>query len=186
MKSSALYQGLNQLTHSRHHRKEMALMVLENPKLIASLLKIAFQDDAPISSKACWVLEFVAKDRLDLLLPYLSIFTRQIGSVHRDASIRPLAKICEYFTKSYFVENDIATRNAFTNEDLEQITKVCFDWLIGEHKVAAKAYSMTCLLLLGQKFKWIHPELRLVLEQNYHRGSAAYQARARQILAKIS
>ncbi|MGB3152866.1 MAG: adenylosuccinate lyase, partial [Maribacter sp.] len=62
----------------------------------------------------------------------------------------------------------------------------CFDWLIGNHKVAAKAYSMTCLLFLGRKFDWIHPELKLVLEQNYASGSAAYKARARMTLAKIN
>ena len=60
-----------------------------------------------------------------------------------------------------------------------------FDWLIGNHKVAAQAYSMTCLLLLGEKFDWIHPELKMILEQNYAVGSAAYKARARMTLAKL-
>lgn len=69
---------------------------------------------------------------------------------------------------------------------LTQITTTCFDWLIGNQKVAAKAYSMTSLLMLGSKFDWIWPELRLILEQNYHNGSPAYQARARMTLAKLN
>jgi len=68
---------------------------------------------------------------------------------------------------------------------LEQMGAACFDWLIGEHKVAAKAYSMTSLLLLGHRFEWIHPELKMVLQQNYSSGSAAYKARARITLSKL-
>jgi len=45
---------------------------------------------------------------------------------------------------------------------------------------------MTCLLLLGRKFDWILPELKMVLEQNYENGSAAYKARARMTIEKIN
>jgi hypothetical protein len=72
-----------------------------------------------------------------------------------------------------------------THNHLELITASCFDWLIGDHKVAAKVYAMTSLLLLGRKFEWIHPELKMVIEQNYASGSAAYKARARMTLEKL-
>jgi hypothetical protein len=87
--------------------------------------------------------------------------------------------------KSYFQLKDKETLDALNDEHLESITSACFDWLIGDHKVAAQAYSMTSLLLLGRKFDWIHPELRMILEQNYQNGSAAYKARARMTLAKL-
>ena len=45
---------------------------------------------------------------------------------------------------------------------------------------------MTSLYLLGNKFEWIRPELQMILEQNYSLGSAAYKARARQILVLIN
>jgi hypothetical protein len=73
-----------------------------------------------------------------------------------------------------------------TLSHLEHMATSCFDWLIGDQKVAVKAYSMTCLLLLGRKFDWIHPELKLVLTENYAQGSAAYQARAGIILGKLN
>ena len=87
--------------------------------------------------------------------------------------------------KSYFQSKDQEIRDALNKKHLETITSACFDWLIGNHKVAAQAYAMTCLLLLGRKFDWIHPELRSILEQNYPNGSAAYKARARMTLAKL-
>lgn len=180
-----LYNALNYVDHSRTKRKEISNLVANHPSNIATLMKVAFQVDDPVSCKACWILEFTAKEHLDYLLPNMDTFIRNIGSVHLDPAVRPIAKICELLMKSYFQSKDRKTRNALNEEHLENITSACFDWLIGNHKVAAQAYSMTSLLLLGRKFPWIHPELRMVLEQNYQNGSAAYKARARMALAKL-
>ncbi len=180
-----LYQVLDHVNHSREKRREMAILVSENPNLIAPLMAIAFDYENPISAKACWVMEFTAKENLPYIFPYLDLFTASIGKVQLDSSVRPMAKICEYLIKSYFHKTSNKTKGELTEEHLEKIATACFDWLIGEHKVAAKAYSMTCLLLLGRKYEWIRPELKMVLEQNYENGSAAYKARARLTLAKL-
>lgn len=148
-------------------------------------MDIAFTIDDPVSHRACWVMEFAAKENLSSILTYLNDFTSNLGRVHFDSSVRPLAKICEFLIKGYFSDTEKEIRKAITEKHLDAITTACFDWLIGDYKVAAKAYSMTCLLLLGKKFDWIHHELKMVLEQNYAEGSAAYKARARMTLAKI-
>lgn len=163
----------------------MAALVLKNTHLVEPLLEIAFDVDDPISSRACWVLEFTAKENLSYIFDYLDVFTSHLGKVHFDSSVRPLAKICEFLTKDYFSVYENQVQKKLTEKHLEAIATACFDWLIGNHKVAAKAYSMTCLLLLGKKYDWIHPELKMVLEQNYAQGSAAYKARARHTLAKL-
>jgi len=185
MNKEQLFEALDYVNHSREKRIEMALLVAENPSLIEPLLEIAFEDVNPISSKACWVTEFAVKENLTYLFPHLDKFTSKISSLKLDSSVRPMAKICEYLITGYFQKKDSQIVNALNQKNLEEISEACFDWLIGDHKVAAQAYSMTCLLLLGRKFDWIHPELQLVLEQNYHAGSAAYKARARLTLEKI-
>ncbi|WP_281540433.1 adenylosuccinate lyase [Maribacter aestuarii] len=185
MKSEELYKALNYVDHSREKRSEMAQLIVNNPQLVAPLLKIAFTINDPISSKACWILEYMAKEKLSYLYNHLDLFTSKITEVHLDSSVRPVAKVCEYLIISYFSEVKNEINKVMTANHLERITTACFDWLIGNHKVAAKAYSMTCLLLLGKKYSWIHPELQLILEQNYAAGSAAYKARARMTLAKI-
>lgn len=185
MNKAQLCETLDKVNHSREKRMEMALLVSENPQLIEPLLEIAFDDLNPISSKACWVMEFTAKENLPYLFPYLDRFTSTIGLLKLDSSVRPMAKICEYLIKGYFQKKDLQIKNALKKKHLEEITSACFDWLIGNHKVAAQAYAMTCLLLLGRKYDWIHPELKIILEQNYANGSAAYKARARMTLAKI-
>ncbi len=186
MTKQELYQSLDYIDGTRKKRMEMTRKVLANQKLLELLLVIAFEVDNPISSKACWILEYVAKENLSNILPFIDNFTTNLKSLKLDSSVRPMAKICEMLIEAYFSKNKNETKAVLTTMNLEQIAASCFDWLIGDHKVAAKAYSMTSLLLLGRKFKWIHPELKMVLEQNYTSGSAAYKARARMTLSKLN
>ena len=185
MTKTELYRSLNYVDATREKRTQMASLISDNPDLIRPLLEIIFVEENPISSRAAWVLEFTLKKKLHYIYPHLDFFTSNMNNVRLDSSVRPLAKICEFLTKAYFSKTNNEALNVIQEKHLESITAACFDWLIGDHKVAAKAYSMTSLLLLGQKFDWIHPELKMVLEQNYSDGSAAYQARARMTLAKI-
>ncbi len=185
MTKEELFKALDYVNHSREKRKEMATLVINNPELVAPLLEIAFEQNSQISSKACWVLEFTAKERLPYIFNHLDVFTASLSELHLHPSVRPMAKICEYLILGYFKKQNKEVQKALSNMHLERITTACFDWIIGDHKVAAQAYSMTCLLLLGQKFEWVHPELKMILEQNYAAGSAAYKARARMILAKL-
>lgn len=164
----------------------MASLISDDPDLIRPLLEIIFKDENPISCRGSWVLEFTLKKKLYYIYPHLNFLTSNISGVRLDSSVRPLAKICEFLAKAYFSKTKNEAQKALQEKHLEDIAAACFDWLIGDYKVAAKAYSMTSLLLLGRKFNWIHPELKMVLEQNYAEGSAAYKARARMTLAKIN
>ena len=185
MTRSELYEALDYVNHSRKKRTQMAGLVIDHPRLVAPLMDIAFTLDDPVSSKACWVLEFTAREKLSYIFPHLDVFVEKVGQVQLQSSVRPMAKICELLMLCYCSKERQDCRKALQKTHLEAIATACFDWLIGDHKVAAKAYSMTSLYLLGTEFDWIHPELRLVLEQNYAGGSAAYKARARHILAQL-
>ena len=180
-----LYQALDYVNHSREKRLQMANLILDNPGLVSHLIDIAYRYDDPISSRACWVLEFTAKEDLRYLDSHLDRFLEGIPKVHLDSSVRPIAKICEYLVLEFYKIPRERNESKLSNSHLEQISTACFDWLIGEQKVAAKAYSMTCLYYLGRTFDWIRPELKMVLENNYPSGSAAYKARARHLLARL-
>ena len=180
-----LLDKLNYVNHSRSRRLEMAQLVLDHPALVTPLMEIAFEVNESISSRACWVLEFTAKEDLRYLDPHLDDFLLGLPAVHLDSSVRPLAKICEYLVLEYYKNPSDNNPSKLTMDHLESIATATFDWLIGPQKVAPKAYSMTCLYYLGKDFPWIHPELRLHLEKEYHKGSAAFKARARQVLSKL-
>ncbi|MBD0776611.1 adenylosuccinate lyase [Maribacter sp. ANRC-HE7] len=186
MTQDDLIKSLDYVNATREKRMHMAHLVLQKPELIEPLLQIAFKGKAPICNKACWILEFVLKKDLNPILPYIDIFTKNIHLLKLDSSVRPMAKICEIITKAYYSKKQNEIKSVLTPKHLELIGSTCFDWLIGEYKVAAKAYSMTSLLLLGRTFDWIHPELKMVLERNYASGSSAYKARARMTLERLN
>lgn len=186
MTEQELYQKLEYTDHTRIQRDNMATVILDNPHLISSLLSIISRVDDVISCRASWILESVIRKDVALLYPHLDQFTLLLEKVKLDSTVRPLAKICELLSSTYYSKIPNHSRKFINNQHLEGITTASFDWLIGHHKVAAKAYSMTTLQLLGTTFDWIHPELKIILEQNYHTGSAAYKARARMVLKKIA
>lgn len=185
MNYTDLYEALNHVDHSRQKRKEMANVLLQNPKLLAPLLQIVEKVDDPLSCKACWILEFVAKTKLELLYPFIDQITACLSLQKEDSSIRPLSNICEIMVLKMDKNNDFNNPIFLNDSQVNLMVTSAFDWLIGDFKVAAKAHSMTILMVLGKKIPWIHKELILLLKKEYHEGSAAYKARARMILSVL-
>ena len=185
MKESELHEALEYVNHSRANRLKMARSIMENPALVDPLLDIAYSLKEPLSSRACWSIEFAARQDLRFLDNYLDKFINGMSKVKSDSSVRPVAKICELLILEYYGSSPQNNPSNLSHDHLEHIATACFDWLIEDQKVAPKAYSMTCLYHLGKTFGWIHPELKMVLENNYANGSAGYKARARKILAKL-
>lgn len=185
MTKRELVKKLDYVNHTREKRGKMAEMVLNGPEIIPQLLEVAFENNHDISDKAIWVVEYAVKQNVSLLLPNLELFTKNLHLVKREQGIRPMAKMCELLLLDYYSKKETESKKIVSIKQLERIASACFDWLIGPHNVAPKAHSMTCLCLLGRDFEWIHPELKMVVEQNYASGSAAYKARARMVLAKL-
>jgi len=185
MTKSELVHKLDYVDHTREKRGKMAEMALNRPEMIPLLLEVAFEKHKTISDKAIWVVEYTVKQNISLLLPHLGLFTKNLYLVKREQGIRPMAKMCELLMLDYYSKKETESKKIVKTEHLERIASACFDWLIGAHNVAPKAHSMTCLHLLGRDFEWIHPELKMVIEQNYASASAAYKARARMVLAKL-
>ena len=186
MSNLELIESLKFVDGTLESRMNMAYGIADSPETISSLIGIACLDEDPISCKASWVLEVLARDHLHLILPHLNQLISNLGKITLDSSVRPLSKICESLVLGYFKEKETHVVNSISDIQLEQMTTACFDWLISEQKVAVKAYAMSCLYHLGIRFLWVHPELKLILEQNYQQGSPAYQARARQVLKGLS
>ena len=185
MTKAELYKELNYVNHSREKRLKYANLLIDNPELIAPLLEIIFDVNDKISCRAAWVFEFMCSQKLSEIIPYLDTFTENIHNVHLDSAVRPVAKVCEYLIYANYSKTDTPITSHLSTKHKEKITEACFDWMISDKKVAPKAYAMTSLYLLGLEYDWIHPELALILERDFKMQSAAFKARARQILKKI-
>lgn len=185
MTTEELYKELNYVNHSRENRKKYANLVVNNPNLIPQVLDILFKVNDKRSCRASWLLEFVARENLDSILPFLDRITEHMHKVHLDSAVRPIAKICEYLIEAYYHKHPNHTKDYLKTIHKKRIIELSFDNLITDQKIAAKAYSMNTLFLLGKDFDWIRPELAMVLERDFNLGSAGFKARARCLLKKI-
>ena len=186
MTKDQLYKELDYVNHSREKRLFYANLVINQPELVQPLLDILFDVDDKISCKAAWVFEFMCGEQLEAIIPHLDTFTQHVGKVHLDPAVRPMAKVCEYLIKDYYSKKETQIKLALTETHKEKIIEACFDWMINDEKIAPKAYAMNCLYLLGKEYDWIHPELAMILERDFHLQSSGFKARARHILKKIN
>jgi hypothetical protein len=182
--SSELQKNLDSLKAYRETRLEIAQAVLENPNLLDELISTCFTISDKNSHKACWVLEFVSYEKLEWLQPYLDFMCTNLKNLRDESAIRPIAKIMQLLVVAHYKksENEILLSEA----QLQNIIESSLDWLILDTKVAAKAYSIRTLYILGKHYDWIHPELQHILTKDYANHTAAYKAVAREVLKKMN
>lgn len=178
--NDAFYQSVAKSTAHRPIRDYHVNLVFENPELFDDLMQIALNTNDQNHHKACWILELVLEQKLNMLVPYLDVFCETLPQFTHDGSIRSVSKICQFAATRH-----LKTKAFVTELQVRQITEKCFDWLITDAKVASKAYAMRSLLELGKLQDWVYPELQSVLEMGYPDHSPAYQAASREVLKKI-
>lgn len=157
-------------------RVKTAQLVITNETFFPELLALSLDLTNEYHHKACWVLETVLDQRLQLITDYLPEFCSALCGFKNDSATRAVAKVCMF----------ISGHLSLTVIQEQQITESCFDWLINTNKkVATKVYATRALYELGKTRKWIYPELKRILTEDYPKHSSAYKAAARNILKKI-
>lgn len=169
----------------REIRERYAMHILSDQNLFLPLLNIAFDVDNKTSIRACWVLEFVLREKLNWAYPHLDYFVENIPKVHFDSATRPISKICEFLAQDYTSKKETEIKKYLTKDHIDSIIEKGFDWLISDHKVAVKVYSMESLFLFGKEKNWVHDELKLIIQQEIMNGSPAYKARGKSIFKRL-
>jgi len=200
MTKYSLIKELNAVkSMSKSHRDKISDIVLKDETLFTSLIEITFDYKNETSVKAALILEIVCEHRLDWIaysLPYftqhisklenessLPYFTQHISKLENESAIRPASKICNLIAQDVNSKFDSPIKIIATQAQLEQIMETCFQWLNNEEtKVASKAHAMEALYFLGLQNKWIHYELKMILEKNIPKESPAYETRGTKIL----
>lgn len=184
MDKRILIQELTSMKNAaRVHRSSLCKFVLDNRDLIPHLVNISFDTENKLSIRAAWILEFVTKDSLDNIIPYINQITSQMSKLKFDSSKRPIAKICDLIVEDYFKNKDSVI--LLNKKNINEIISCCFNWMLGQEKVAVEAYSMNILYLLGKDQKWIHEELKHILIDNMNEKSCGYKSRGKKIIKWI-
>ena len=119
------------------------------------------------------------------VFPHLDYFVENIPKVHFDSSTRPIAKICMFLAEDYSSKKKTEIKKHLTKKHIDAIIETGFDWLISDHKVAVKVYSMDSLFMFGKEKDWVHDELKLIIQQEIMNGSPAYKSRGKRILKQL-
>ncbi|MFD0963562.1 hypothetical protein ACFQ1O_06070 [Pseudofulvibacter geojedonensis] len=186
MTLSDLQFDIEKVNHSKASRAHAVNLVVDHLEVIPELVDRAFSDEKN-HFKYCWWLEFLNRQHIEVLCPYMEIILEKAQHLTNQSAIRPIAKIIETFVLNNYSKNpNNFVRDMMTSTIKEMMVSRGFEWLIDDQlKVAPRAYSMTSLYHLGKDIDWVHEELKLVIEQNYAHESVAYQARGRMILKKL-
>ena len=165
----------NALRKSRDKEKNFILSHLDR---LPSLLEIAFNTKDTNHHKACWILELVCQEKLELLLPYLDAFCNNLPLFQNDSALRSISKICLFLT-----QNNGLTLTTFQQN---KIIEACLDWLITENKVATKVYAMYTLANFSQNHFWLKETLHNLILKDFFHQSPAYKAATKAVLRKIN
>ena len=180
-----LEQILNSVRNAKRvYRDQGAEAILRQPELLPFLIDYLYSNNKTRSIRSAWVLELVCLFEIRLLLPYRSAFTSRLSTLEQESAIRPVSKICALISKHH-AEHHYDQEFKDTTWKID-IIEASFEWLTGEHKIAAQVFAMESLFLLGQNSDWILDELYSILDKEYPDSSAGYQSRARKIMDKIS
>lgn len=180
MNKKRLLLELNKDNPFRESKLHISDIVIQDLSYLKSLIDIVFEVEDKVSLKAAWVLEFVIKSDVKLMMPFLEVFIKNISSIKISGAIRSVTKISQLIIESH-------DKHTFlTLNQIECLIEINFDWLISKHKVAIKAYAMRNLFLLGKQEDWIHNELKIIVQANIYKESAAYKARGRITIEQIN
>ncbi len=186
MTEKELFPILNSGRLSKPQIDQLVGNLVKQPQLAKILFEAIFVEDQQGTFNASWAFDHLMRKKLEYILPFFNDFANRLAELRTESCIRPMAHVCEMVCMAYFKKKDPAFTQHITDSQLEQIMTVCFDWLISPMNIAPKVFSMTSLYYLGQKFDWVHPELKQVLQDTYADGTPGFRSRAKKTLDKLA
>ena len=171
------YKVIATSTAHRKSRDDNKDFIFQNPEFLKDLLEISFNVSDKNHHKACWILELVLEERIELIKPFLDSFCNALAKYRSDSAIRSLSKICLFLSKTKAI--------VLTEIQEEKIIEACLDWLIQTDKAANAAYSMRALYYFGKKYPWINDELQLILSREFENQTPGYRGAVKDLLKRL-
>jgi len=175
--NAEFYNRISIGTAHRKSRDDYKNYVFQNPNYLSDLVEIACNTKDKNHHIACWILELICEERLELFIPFIDKFCEALPHFKVNPAIRPTSKICLFLTKSKKV--------TLTENQEEKIIETCLDHLIDVDLTATAAYSMRALFELGKKYSWVNEELKSVLSRDLHNQSPGYCFAVKDILKRL-
>jgi hypothetical protein len=174
-----LFTRIEKSSAHTQNRLDNGQFILQNPKLVIELIHFSFDVSNKLHIRACCILEKVFELQLDLAFPFLDLICLNLKKLKNDSAIRSISRFLMLMVQ------DNSKNNYLTENQIEQITEACFDWLISDYRVAVKHHSVYTLIETGKFISWVYPELRIILEKEIEFPSPGYRSIVNKFLKMI-
>jgi len=156
--------------HSRKQCVRMVQYISGDPEKFAELMALFFGSDRRITQRAAWPMSECCREHPRLIHPYLNRLIRNLERTDlHDAAIRNTLRLLQFV--------DIPKRYH------GRLMNACFTFAgIPGTPVAIKAFALTILQHFSQLYPEILPELRLLVQDQWHTATAAFRQRAKKII----
>lgn len=172
------YNKIAKSNASTNCRNNLKKLVLNDFDLLVDLIQITISTSDKNHFKGVWITEMIAETHTALLTDFTSDLIENFCKCKHQSAVRGMSRV------AYFLGT--SNKITLTESEEEKVIETCLDWLIGDAKVAPKAYAMYTLCHFAKKHDWIKEELQNIIEKDFALQSAGYKAAAKEVLKKIS
>jgi hypothetical protein len=160
--------------HSRENALNIATYACASENNFRELMICFMDKEYRVAQRAAWSVTWAAKKKPAMVQPYIKELVTQLQrkDVH-NAVVRNSIRVLE----------DIEIPEVLHGE----VMNACFGFVENPSTpVAIKAFSLTTLFNLSRHYPEIQQELKLLIEEKWDTGTAAFKSRGRKILKSLS
>lgn len=133
--------------------------VVGNPVYMDDLISFATDLNNKNQYKGVWIVEMLAETHPEMLLRFIDQVADVASQYKHESAIRGISRTILFLSKS--------TKITLTESQQEKFIETSLDRLIGDYKVAPKAFAMYALGHFAQKYDWIKEELRNIINKDF-------------------
>jgi len=155
--------------HSRSNTDLITKAIGNNPPEFKKIIDIIYKEKAPLPQRASWLLAAVNEKHPELLEPYVSLFIDTIQKFKIDGIKRNMATVLA----SHSIHKKLQGK----------LINVCFDLILSPTEtVAVKTHALQTIANISKQHTELKNELKAAIEDQLPKTTAAFHARAKNIL----
>ncbi|MFN0108569.1 MAG: hypothetical protein ACKVZH_06910 [Blastocatellia bacterium] len=156
------------------HSKQQAVAIVEfigdDSKRFAELMKLFFEGEYRLTQRAAWPMSYCAELHPDLIRPYLpKLLDCLERNDQHDAVRRNVMRLLQYIEIPKRLAGRVYAHSVDFIDDADQ-------------PIAVRAFAMTVAARIAKSEPDLMNELRLIVRKHLPHSTAAFRARAKQVL----
>ncbi len=156
--------------HSRQRTMAIVEFIGDDPQRFAELMKVFFEGDYRLTQRAAWPMNYCAEQHSNLIQPYLPKLLDCLdrNDMH-EAIRRNIMRLLQYVEIPKRLSGKIYDQSVNLLDDPDQ-------------PIAVRVFAMSVAARIAKPEPDLMNELRLIIRKHLPHSTAAFRARAKQVL----